>query len=179
MGDAGIHDSKLWKRNTGFRQTSLLLSRLIRLTIEAGTVTAIIATVDLIFVITQQTLFTMPALVLAKLYSNNMLVIFNSRITIVGGRGDAGEAISAIELNHRNVLSGDRNTNGSSGRGRPPWTRRLELRKDLHRNRRHTEHASSNPHPINRIDVHITMHQEVDQTDGDSEHAHNHKYEVK
>ncbi|KAF9466839.1 hypothetical protein BDZ94DRAFT_142429 [Collybia nuda] len=64
------------------------VARLIRLTIETGTATAIVTTLTLVFFIYSKktTYFSIPCVMLAKLYSNTMLLILNNRMTIVGGR---------------------------------------------------------------------------------------------
>ncbi|KAF9262829.1 hypothetical protein L218DRAFT_840393, partial [Marasmius fiardii PR-910] len=72
-----------------FKDTRDLLRRIIRLTMETGSLTAAVATVDLIlFLVFPATPYHITAaLILAKVYSNSLLVIFNSRVRIVGGRG--------------------------------------------------------------------------------------------
>ncbi|KIJ37124.1 hypothetical protein M422DRAFT_50736 [Sphaerobolus stellatus SS14] len=72
----------LLKRRTHFYQTQLLISRLIRLTIETGSGTAIVAMIDVtLFNTTKGTnLHACPAIVLAKLYTNTLLVVLNSRL---------------------------------------------------------------------------------------------------
>ncbi|KAJ8083482.1 hypothetical protein PM082_009356 [Marasmius tenuissimus] len=79
----------LSRYDTGFQNTKDLVKRVIRLTMETGSLTAAFATVDLIlFLVFREIPYHVtPALALAKVYSNSMLVIFNSRVRIVGGRG--------------------------------------------------------------------------------------------
>ncbi|KAK0196027.1 hypothetical protein F5146DRAFT_1175969 [Armillaria mellea] len=74
--------------NTGFRQTRILVTKLIRLTIETGSVTAVTASFDLIFffVSPHQAAFLTPAIILPKLYANTVYMVLNSRIRIMGGR---------------------------------------------------------------------------------------------
>lgn len=57
-----------------------------------------------------------PALVLSKLYSNCVLVLFNSRIRIVGGRQQGGSS---------NIYDGDRST---ISQGQSHFTRSLDVR---------------------------------------------------
>ncbi|KAJ7704189.1 hypothetical protein B0H14DRAFT_3526763 [Mycena olivaceomarginata] len=62
----------LTKRDTGFSHTNVLISKLTRLIIETGTFTAT---------------SRLQAVSSPKLYANTILVVLNSRIAIVGGRG--------------------------------------------------------------------------------------------
>ena len=61
---------QLWRSKTGFRKTTALIHRLIRLTIETGLITAANAIIGLIFFLgLKKNDFYFPvALVLAKLY---------------------------------------------------------------------------------------------------------------
>ncbi|KAI0707589.1 hypothetical protein C8Q76DRAFT_627952, partial [Earliella scabrosa] len=75
-----------------------ILSRLIRLTIETGTLTASVACVDLIFFLLfkHNNLHMAPALVLSKLYTNSLMVLFNNRTqlrTLKGGIQASGGRI--------------------------------------------------------------------------------------
>ncbi|KAF9255456.1 hypothetical protein L218DRAFT_937646 [Marasmius fiardii PR-910] len=81
----------LSKCDAGFQETRDILNRIVRLTMETGILTATVATIDLVlFLVLPQSSYHMtPALILAKLYSNSLMVIFNSRVQIVGGRGQS------------------------------------------------------------------------------------------
>ncbi|KAK0444993.1 uncharacterized protein EV420DRAFT_1768101 [Desarmillaria tabescens] len=83
----------LSRAHTGFKSTRILLSRLIRLTIETGTVTATLAVIDIALfqAYPNHTYHTVPAICLVKVYSNTVLAVCNSRMTrrIRGGREDA------------------------------------------------------------------------------------------
>ncbi|TFY79387.1 hypothetical protein EWM64_g4623 [Hericium alpestre] len=58
-----------------------VLTRLIRLTIETGTVTALFAVMDIVFFLAAHNgLHQVSGVILAKLYSNSLLVIFNNRV---------------------------------------------------------------------------------------------------
>ncbi|KAJ3820488.1 hypothetical protein F5880DRAFT_1487903 [Lentinula raphanica] len=58
-----------------------VITRLIRLTIETGTVTAIAAIIDLIFFLKATNgLHQVSGVILCKLYSNSLLVLFNNRM---------------------------------------------------------------------------------------------------
>ncbi|KAK0236500.1 hypothetical protein EDD85DRAFT_1011338 [Armillaria nabsnona] len=74
--------------NTGFRRTRTLITKLIRLIIETGTMTAVVSllTVILFLVFPRQTFYMAPALLTPKLYTNTIYMVLNSRIRIIGGR---------------------------------------------------------------------------------------------
>ncbi|SJL06818.1 uncharacterized protein ARMOST_10160 [Armillaria ostoyae] len=81
----------LSRAQTGLKSTRILLSRLIRLSIETGTATAAIAAVHLaLFLSYNSTYSTVPANCLVKMYANTVLAVCNSRMTrrIRGGRED-------------------------------------------------------------------------------------------
>ncbi|KAF8876048.1 hypothetical protein BD779DRAFT_176144 [Infundibulicybe gibba] len=78
----------LSRSETGLRSTHVLISKLIRLTIETGTVTATVATIDIALFLgfPHNNYHRVPALILAKLYSNTLMVTLNSRLYIADGR---------------------------------------------------------------------------------------------
>ncbi|KAK0212252.1 hypothetical protein DFS33DRAFT_1269079 [Desarmillaria ectypa] len=78
----------LMRSDTGFRRTHLLVIKLIRLTIETGSVTAVVALLNLIlfFAFPGRTFYTTPALIMPNLYANTVYMVLNSRIRIMGGR---------------------------------------------------------------------------------------------
>ncbi|KAK0234808.1 hypothetical protein EDD85DRAFT_969911 [Armillaria nabsnona] len=82
----------LSQAQTGLKSTRILLSRLIRLSIETGTATAAIAAVHIALYLSthNDTYPTAPANCLVKIYSNTVLAVCNSRMTrrIRGGRED-------------------------------------------------------------------------------------------
>ncbi|KAJ7868849.1 hypothetical protein B0H13DRAFT_1896911 [Mycena leptocephala] len=70
-------------RGQGLSRINSVLTRLIRLTIETGTVTAIAAIVDLIFFVRAHNgLHQVSGVILCKLYSNTLLVLFNNRLVM-------------------------------------------------------------------------------------------------
>uniref|UniRef100_A0A0W0FG84 DUF6534 domain-containing protein n=1 Tax=Moniliophthora roreri TaxID=221103 RepID=A0A0W0FG84_MONRR len=79
----------LSRYDTSFRETRNFLKRLNRLTMETGSLTAVTAVIQpfLFFGYPDRNYWVMPALFIAKLYSNSLLVIFNSRVRIHGARG--------------------------------------------------------------------------------------------
>ncbi|KAK0195999.1 hypothetical protein F5146DRAFT_313729 [Armillaria mellea] len=78
----------LTRSNTGFRPTQLLITKLIRLIVETGSMTAVVALTFLIFFLVSPHLaFSQtPALVVSKMYANTVYMVLNSRIQIMGGR---------------------------------------------------------------------------------------------
>ena len=82
---------QLTRFDTSFKKTHDLVNKLIRLTVETGALTATIAVIDLIlFLAASNTDYHItPALLLAKLYSNTLLVVLNSRITISHAGNDS------------------------------------------------------------------------------------------
>ncbi|KAF8178214.1 hypothetical protein K438DRAFT_2180213, partial [Mycena galopus ATCC 62051] len=79
----------LWKHDSQWRQTHTLIIKLIRLTIETGSVTAFVAIADfgLLVGLPGKTYFITAGVLLPKLYANSMFAVLNSRFQIVGGRG--------------------------------------------------------------------------------------------
>ncbi|KAK0468790.1 hypothetical protein IW261DRAFT_1573396 [Armillaria novae-zelandiae] len=78
----------LMRSNTHFRRTRILVSNLIRLSIETGTMTAVVVLLALILFLAfpHQTFYGAPSLIIPQLYANAILMMLNSRIQIVGGR---------------------------------------------------------------------------------------------
>ncbi|PBK84754.1 hypothetical protein ARMGADRAFT_604348 [Armillaria gallica] len=74
--------------NTRFRRTRTLITKLIRLIIETGSLTAVVSllTVILFLVFPRQTFYMTPASLMPKLYTNTIYMVLNSRIRIIGGR---------------------------------------------------------------------------------------------
>ncbi|GJE98660.1 hypothetical protein PsYK624_148950 [Phanerochaete sordida] len=82
------------------------VSHLVQLVIETGILTAVAAIVALVLflAVKQHSYYGCVALVLSKLYSNSLLVIFNSRISIVGGRS-AHSLRASAQLRHAHAKS--------------------------------------------------------------------------
>ncbi|KAK0433695.1 hypothetical protein EV421DRAFT_1909890 [Armillaria borealis] len=82
----------LCRAQIGLKSTRILLSRLIRLTIETGTITAVVAAVHMALFLSSHNnnYHTVPANCLVKIYLNTVLAVCNSRMTrrIRGGRED-------------------------------------------------------------------------------------------
>ncbi|KAJ4485375.1 hypothetical protein J3R30DRAFT_1349417 [Lentinula aciculospora] len=72
-----------------------VVTRLLRLTIETGTVTAIAAIVDLIFFLKATNgLHQVSGVILCKLYSNSLLVLFNNRMIMASSKKDQTHFLS-------------------------------------------------------------------------------------
>jgi len=83
----------LSKHKTGFERSDMLVDRIIRLTIQTGLITAVVATVNLLVYLLDPTgmhlLFNFP---LCKLYSNSLMSTLNSRgIWMSGPSGLTGK----------------------------------------------------------------------------------------
>jgi len=80
----------LSRRATGFPATNVMLTKLIRITIETGIVTALgtISNFILYIACPQTSYFIVPAVTMAKIYANTILVILNNRLEIANGRSE-------------------------------------------------------------------------------------------
>ncbi|KAJ3849601.1 hypothetical protein EV368DRAFT_67314 [Lentinula lateritia] len=86
-----------------------VVTRLIRLTIETGTMTAIAAIVDLVFFLKATNgLHQVSGVILCKLYSNSLLVLFNNRMIVTSSKKD--------ETHFLSNSSGTNTTEGESSR---------------------------------------------------------------
>ncbi|KAJ7042355.1 hypothetical protein C8F04DRAFT_896189, partial [Mycena alexandri] len=87
---AGCMSYYLTKRDTGFRRTHALATKLIRLSIETGVLTALVAivTLALFFGLPGKAYFVVPGSLFSTVYANTMFVVLNSRIQILNGRTD-------------------------------------------------------------------------------------------
>ncbi|KAK0430064.1 hypothetical protein EV421DRAFT_353723 [Armillaria borealis] len=84
----------LMRSNTSLRRTQMLVTKLIRLTIETGSATALVAllTCILFLAFPHQTFYVAPAVLMPKLYVNTIYMVLNSRIRIMGGRDIYGSS---------------------------------------------------------------------------------------
>ncbi|KAJ7465742.1 hypothetical protein B0H11DRAFT_2049135 [Mycena galericulata] len=107
----------LWRSKTGLRETNALLVRLIRLTIQTGSVTAVVAITDftLFYAIPDKPYFITAGVILPKLYANTILAVLNARFQIAGGRG-VSQSVDFLSLAHiRNIDLGGPNTTSGTG----------------------------------------------------------------
>jgi len=107
----------LSKQDTGFRQTRVLVSKVIRLTIETGSLTALVAVTAVVLFIAfpGRGYFTTATTVVPKLYANSILVVLNARIEILGGRATYTTSMDAISTPSylRNTPTDGATTNGA------------------------------------------------------------------
>ncbi|KAJ7604443.1 hypothetical protein DFH06DRAFT_314711 [Mycena polygramma] len=103
----------LWKHDTGFRGTHALVARTIRLTIETGSITALVAITDvtLFFCFPGKPYFIAAGSILPKLYANTIFAVLNARFQIAGGRG------STCDKDFVSFPSFIRNPDGNRRRG--------------------------------------------------------------
>lgn len=96
---------------TGFRQTDVMLTKLMRLTMETGALCAGFAIIDLsLFLAYRYNNYHLPLCgVLAGLYTNSLLAVLNSRMNIVGGRnttefssGEVLDSMASFDSRHPN-----------------------------------------------------------------------------
>ncbi|PBK66282.1 hypothetical protein ARMSODRAFT_960226 [Armillaria solidipes] len=99
----------LMRSTTDFRRTRILITKIIRLTIETGSVTAVVAllSVVLFIVFPNQTFYMTPTLIMPKLYANAVYMVLNSRFQIIGGRDTykSSTDISITTTMIRNIVS--------------------------------------------------------------------------
>ncbi|KAK0483078.1 hypothetical protein EDD18DRAFT_754036 [Armillaria luteobubalina] len=79
----------LMRSKPSFHHTQILVTKLIRLIIETGSLTvatALMVPILYFMPFPQQTFFITPALIVSKLYANTIYMVLNSRIRIMGGR---------------------------------------------------------------------------------------------
>ncbi|KAJ7633622.1 hypothetical protein DFH06DRAFT_1222376 [Mycena polygramma] len=99
---------------TEFRRTRALVSRLIRLTLETGSLTAVLAVTNLILFLAfpDKTYYIIPTVLMARFYAICILAVLNARCEIVGGRGYAGQDAISSYLGRSTTHTAD--TNGTS-----------------------------------------------------------------
>ncbi|KAF9482715.1 hypothetical protein BDN70DRAFT_402919 [Pholiota conissans] len=76
----------LMRHGTGLPTTHVMVVKLVRLIIETGILTAIVAILHLCLYFGNDSAFIIPGLTVSKVYANTMLVLLNNRMEIVAGR---------------------------------------------------------------------------------------------
>ncbi|PWN42656.1 hypothetical protein IE81DRAFT_117480 [Ceraceosorus guamensis] len=127
------------KSRTGFQQTDDIITKLIRLTLQTGLLTAGVATIDLILFVCSTTtahlLFNLP---LAKLYVNSLMSTLNARAMLqdrqrytmntssTGGATKEAAAVSGVRntRHSRFVPTASNNTVTENGRGTSSFFRK-------------------------------------------------------
>ncbi|SJL10281.1 uncharacterized protein ARMOST_13665 [Armillaria ostoyae] len=114
----------LMRSTTDFRRTRMLVTKIIRLTIETGSVTAVVALLSFVLFIAfpHHIFFITPGLLVPKLYANCVYMVLNSRFQIIGGRDThmSPTDMSVTTTMIRNITSqladGTRPVDGMQGR---------------------------------------------------------------
>ncbi|KDR70541.1 hypothetical protein GALMADRAFT_877912 [Galerina marginata CBS 339.88] len=77
---------QLLRRKTNITRTAAVVDRIVRLTLETGTFTAVIAILNLVLSLLpgHPTYYMGVVAILGKVYSNSMMVSLNSRMNIAG-----------------------------------------------------------------------------------------------
>ncbi|KAJ6580130.1 hypothetical protein DFH09DRAFT_1360703 [Mycena vulgaris] len=96
---AGCMAYYLSTADSAFRRTRVFLSKLIRLTIETGSVTALttLTTLALFYAFPNGSYDLVPGFIIPALYANAVLAVLNARFRIVGGRGTYVSSMDMIE----------------------------------------------------------------------------------
>ncbi|KAK0483090.1 hypothetical protein EDD18DRAFT_1084257, partial [Armillaria luteobubalina] len=109
----------LMRSSNSFHRTQLLVTKLVRLIIETGSLTAAIALVIsiLFFVFPHEVFYVTPALIISKLYANTIYMVLNSRIRIMGGQDTY---TSSTDVGFTTNMMGDINSHSMQGAQRTP-----------------------------------------------------------
>ncbi|KAJ7162418.1 hypothetical protein C8R46DRAFT_1104533 [Mycena filopes] len=81
----------LARKDTGFQRTHVMITKLARLVIETGSLTALVAVAILIlfFAAPGKAYYAVPGTCIPMVYANTMLALLNSRFRILDGRYDS------------------------------------------------------------------------------------------
>jgi len=97
----------LSRRASGFPATNVMLTKLIRVTIETGIANASVAFASFVLFIAfrNEFYFIVPAVMMSKVYGNSVLVVLNNRLEIVNGRSEIQREleINTFSLSERKV----------------------------------------------------------------------------
>ncbi|KAJ4483727.1 hypothetical protein J3R30DRAFT_3285255, partial [Lentinula aciculospora] len=111
----------LCQKDSGLAGSHAIVTKFIRLTIETGSVTAIVALLNPIFffAFTNTGYYGVPALIMPKLYANSVLMVLNARFKIIGGRATYISTFdAALEFNvHESTLQFKVYTSGHTDSG--------------------------------------------------------------
>ncbi|KAJ7766110.1 hypothetical protein B0H16DRAFT_386514 [Mycena metata] len=107
---AGCMTYYLIKSDMGFRRTHTLVTKLIRLSIETGLITALVAILLLALSvgIPGKLYFVVPGSSISTVYANTLLAVLNSRFQILNGRRDVptSDIILSMPSNLRSTVGG-------------------------------------------------------------------------
>lgn len=100
------------RRSQGLKSTQATIKRLIVLVIETGTVTAVFAILTLILTVLpgHPSYYQVPSAILAKVYSNSMMVVLNSRMYISGNGEKPRGTLSTLHIQDALAQGGTRPT---------------------------------------------------------------------
>ncbi|KAF8881031.1 hypothetical protein CPB84DRAFT_1851677 [Gymnopilus junonius] len=110
----------LARGSRSIRSTNLMVKKIVKLVIETGTITAAVAIINLVLSVlpSKPAYYQIPSVILAKVYSNSMMAVLNSRLKL-GGENDKDKGTSIIKTI---VVSKVTDTNSYTGgeRGSDP-----------------------------------------------------------
>ncbi|KAJ7731354.1 hypothetical protein B0H16DRAFT_203023 [Mycena metata] len=97
---AGCMTYYLTKNDTGFRRTHALVTKLIRLSIETGVITAlvVILILALFFGVPGKAYYVVPGSSISTVYANTLFAVLNSRFQILNGRADVSTSDILISI---------------------------------------------------------------------------------
>ncbi|KAK0226569.1 hypothetical protein IW262DRAFT_776552 [Armillaria fumosa] len=123
----------LMRNNTGFRRTRIIVTKLICLTVETGSVTAVVALLNLILFVAfpDKFFYRTPALIMPKLYTNTIYMLLNSRIRIVGGRDTHTFTTDMIITTGSTVISDTNAYSPPEKDGRQEWASVVARTKEV------------------------------------------------
>ncbi|KAK7471210.1 hypothetical protein VKT23_002619 [Stygiomarasmius scandens] len=114
------------------------VTRVVRYTVETGSITALVAIIQVIVFLAfpKNNFFETPSWTLGKLYSNNLLVLLNSRAVVVGGRtkssfSEPGAFVNEIRLNSRGGISATRLDVGNTPSGGKHTIEGVRIEKEV------------------------------------------------
>ncbi|KAJ3903778.1 hypothetical protein F5879DRAFT_1035242 [Lentinula edodes] len=111
----------LWKKRTNIRATDDAVSRIIRLTVQTGAITAFSAILDVILflAIPNTTVNFVWDFALSKLYTNALISILNARAgwNNLNGQPMPGNSILFINEPHSSIMNSSNSRIGPSNRG--------------------------------------------------------------
>lgn len=82
----------LMRHGTGMPPTHIMIVKIVRLILETGTFNAVVAILHMCLYFANSQAFVVPGLALSKVYANILLLLFNNRIKVVDGRGNANDS---------------------------------------------------------------------------------------
>ncbi|KAL0573535.1 hypothetical protein V5O48_008420 [Marasmius crinis-equi] len=174
----------LSKNDSGFQDTRAIVKRIIRLTIETGALTAVFAFLDLVLylVYPKRIYHIVCALVLAKLYSNSLLAVYNSRIRIPNARGchrDATRPTGVVVTTNNEIVfrRPDDHTDPNGGQIRIDIEEVSDTSSDLERNDKRESGSSMSQESSSGPSQPEQKNQLNNRDQSDDEHEQNHDQE--